>query len=375
MLTSIRSRRMPALLTRTSSRPKASTAALDHAPGGVEVRHVVAVGDGLAAHGPDGIHDLACRPNEPPVPSTSAPRSLTTTLAPWRANSRACSRPIPRPASGHDDDPALTDATHAMCSSVSGSADSVGYSARSGVRRPRLGRSAGPPWPADTWVGCHQDRQLPTRRPPPGATWVVPVVPPTRYRGLSHDARFRPTRPPPGADAGTGVDTAASAGPLGLTRRRPAPDPAAPGGPARHLHPTLRPDAPDRTAPGPRADLLSPASTRSRPRRSPIRRAAAHRGRSRFGQDPGADPSHRLAHRRSKASLPSRSWPSPSPTRRPRRCENGSRPWSVRWPGGCGCRPSTPPASASCDGTRPASATRAISPSTTRPTPSGSPAT
>ncbi len=31
------------------------------------------------------------------MPSTSAPRSLTSTFAPWRANSRACSRPIPLP--------------------------------------------------------------------------------------------------------------------------------------------------------------------------------------------------------------------------------------------------------------------------------------
>src|SRR5580700_3933116 len=37
-------------------------------------------------------------PAELPVPSTSAPRSFTTILAPWLANSRACSRPMPRPA-------------------------------------------------------------------------------------------------------------------------------------------------------------------------------------------------------------------------------------------------------------------------------------
>src|SRR5271156_2144725 len=37
-------------------------------------------------------------PSEEPEPSTSAPRSLRTSLAPWLANSRACSRPMPRPA-------------------------------------------------------------------------------------------------------------------------------------------------------------------------------------------------------------------------------------------------------------------------------------
>src|SRR5205814_9861965 len=35
---------------------------------------------------------------EAPVPSSSAPMSLTTTRAPWRANSSACARPMPRPA-------------------------------------------------------------------------------------------------------------------------------------------------------------------------------------------------------------------------------------------------------------------------------------
>ena len=36
--------------------------------------------------------------DEPPVPSSSAPMSLTTTLAPFAANSSATPRPIPRPA-------------------------------------------------------------------------------------------------------------------------------------------------------------------------------------------------------------------------------------------------------------------------------------
>ena len=55
---------------------------LDDPTGGVVVADVVAVGDGFAAHGPNGIDDLTGRAGELPVPSTSAPRSFTTTLAP-----------------------------------------------------------------------------------------------------------------------------------------------------------------------------------------------------------------------------------------------------------------------------------------------------
>ena len=37
-------------------------------------------------------------PESCPEPSTAAPRSLTTTEAPWTASSRATDLPIPRPA-------------------------------------------------------------------------------------------------------------------------------------------------------------------------------------------------------------------------------------------------------------------------------------
>src|SRR5262249_45749266 len=39
-------------------------------------------------------------PDDPPLPSTSPPRSLTTTRAPWAASAMACARPSPRPAPG-----------------------------------------------------------------------------------------------------------------------------------------------------------------------------------------------------------------------------------------------------------------------------------
>ena len=67
-----------------------------------------------------------------------------------------------------------------------------------------------------------------------------------------------------------------------------------------------------------------------------------------------------------------RSWPSPSPTRRPTRCAGGWPSWSAAGPSACGCPPSTRPACGSSGPTGTASATRARSPSTTTPTPGGS---
>ena len=48
----------------------------------------------------------------PPGPSSPAPRSLTTTFAPCRANSSACARPMPPPAPGHDHHTAVADPAH-----------------------------------------------------------------------------------------------------------------------------------------------------------------------------------------------------------------------------------------------------------------------
>ena len=47
-----------------------------------------------------------------PLPSTPAPMSLTTTLAPWAASSRACSRPEAPSCPRHDGDPSLAQAAH-----------------------------------------------------------------------------------------------------------------------------------------------------------------------------------------------------------------------------------------------------------------------
>ena len=94
----MRSRRKPALFTSTSSRPNVSTAVAIEAVG----RSQSATSSPLATASPPMARISSTTspagPVEPPEPSSSAPRSLTTTLAPWRANSRACARPMPRPA-------------------------------------------------------------------------------------------------------------------------------------------------------------------------------------------------------------------------------------------------------------------------------------
>src|SRR4051812_38441386 len=98
MLTRTRSRRMPALLTTTWRSPKVSTAWRTIASAPLKLATL----SPLATASPPmpSISSTTCCAGEvsAPVPSTLPPRSLTTTLAPCRANDRACSRPIPRPA-------------------------------------------------------------------------------------------------------------------------------------------------------------------------------------------------------------------------------------------------------------------------------------
>src|SRR5580704_3490964 len=98
MLTSIRSRRMPALLTSTCRSPNASTAESIRrlAPSQSATSSWLAIASPPAAT----ISSTTCWAGvaSSPLPSAAPPRSLTTSLAPSAANSRACSRPIPRPA-------------------------------------------------------------------------------------------------------------------------------------------------------------------------------------------------------------------------------------------------------------------------------------
>src|SRR5579862_1781241 len=98
MLTIMRSRRMPALLTRTSRPPNVSTAwwTMRAAPAQSATSSVLAT-----ASPPASAIDAATSragPPSAPVPSRAPPRSLTTTRAPWAASISAWSRPIPRPA-------------------------------------------------------------------------------------------------------------------------------------------------------------------------------------------------------------------------------------------------------------------------------------
>src|ERR1700716_2414943 len=95
MLKIIRSRKMPALLTTTSNVPHCSIAASMRclAPSKSETSSPLAI-----ASPPDARIRSTTSPDGPldePLPSSSAPMSLTTTLAPWRGNSRACARARP----------------------------------------------------------------------------------------------------------------------------------------------------------------------------------------------------------------------------------------------------------------------------------------
>ncbi len=98
MFTSIRSRRIPALLTRMSSRPYCSSAwatRCSAAPKS-ETSSAFATASPPAA-AISSTTDWAGVVSAP-SPASEPPRSLTTTRAPASASASACSRPIPRPA-------------------------------------------------------------------------------------------------------------------------------------------------------------------------------------------------------------------------------------------------------------------------------------
>src|SRR5436305_6815498 len=95
---SIRSRRNPALLTSTSSRPNSSMAVRTSpaAPSQSETSSAFATASPPAAR----ISSTTCCAGAADVPSPSrdVPMSLTTTRAPSAANASACARPRPPPA-------------------------------------------------------------------------------------------------------------------------------------------------------------------------------------------------------------------------------------------------------------------------------------
>ena len=99
MLKIIRSRRMPGDVDQHVEPAELGDRALDQALGRRVIGDVGAVGDRLAAGAGDLVDDLAAPASASRARAVdAAPRSLTTTLAPSRASSRAVDLPMPRPA-------------------------------------------------------------------------------------------------------------------------------------------------------------------------------------------------------------------------------------------------------------------------------------
>src|SRR5436853_6726412 len=98
MFTSIRSRRIPALLTRMSSRPNSSIAC--RTSRSAPAKSATFSPFVVASPPPARISSTTCcaGPRSEPSPAIPAPRSLTMTFAPARASASACERPMPRPA-------------------------------------------------------------------------------------------------------------------------------------------------------------------------------------------------------------------------------------------------------------------------------------
>src|SRR5262245_9705886 len=97
MLTSMRSRRMPALFTSVSRCPKVSIARWTMRPAPAKS---ATFSPSATASPPIALISSTTSIaglSEPPSPCMSPPRSFTTTFAPSRANASACSRPMPRP--------------------------------------------------------------------------------------------------------------------------------------------------------------------------------------------------------------------------------------------------------------------------------------
>ena len=98
MLKTIRSRRMPATLTRMSSRPNSSMADSTSFSAAVKSEMSAPLAMAFPPASPISATTSCAGPESCPEPSTAAPRSLTTTAAPSPASSVATDLPIPRPA-------------------------------------------------------------------------------------------------------------------------------------------------------------------------------------------------------------------------------------------------------------------------------------
>src|ERR1700730_12458400 len=92
------SRRMPAFLTKTPSRPNSATACNTTLSAPLQVATFSVLATAVPPAAMISSPTSRAGPLSAPLPALSPPRSLTTTLAPSLANSSACSRPMPRPA-------------------------------------------------------------------------------------------------------------------------------------------------------------------------------------------------------------------------------------------------------------------------------------
>src|SRR5437660_2272269 len=98
MFTSIRSRRMPALATTTSSRPNAFSAVCTRRAAPSQSAQSSVLGTAMPPAPWISSTTASAGPADAPEPSTAPPRSLTTTRAPCAASAIAWARPSPRPA-------------------------------------------------------------------------------------------------------------------------------------------------------------------------------------------------------------------------------------------------------------------------------------
>src|SRR5213080_3934350 len=98
MLKIMRSRRMPALFTRMSIAPNSLTAVSTMRSAAAKSATLSALATARPPRARIASTTSSATRREAPRPSTSAPRSLTTTAAPSAASSSAMARPMPRPA-------------------------------------------------------------------------------------------------------------------------------------------------------------------------------------------------------------------------------------------------------------------------------------
>src|SRR6266550_5580578 len=98
MLKIMRSRRMPALFTRMSIAPNSLTAVSTMRSAAGKSATLSALATALPPRARIASTTSSATRREAPRPSTSAPRSFTTTAAPSAASSSAIARPMPRPA-------------------------------------------------------------------------------------------------------------------------------------------------------------------------------------------------------------------------------------------------------------------------------------